>query len=59
MKLSGLTILLALPMLALVYLIWAVPAAYSAVAAEDEVDQVCPADASSCPLSKQNADADA
>lgn len=38
---------------------WAVPAAYSAVAAEDEVDQVCPAKASSCPLSKQSAEAEA
>ncbi len=37
---------------------WAVPAAYSAVA-DDEADQVCPADASSCPLSKQSAEAEA
>ena len=38
---------------------WAVPAAYSAVVADDEAAQVCPAEASSCPLSKQNADAEA
>ena len=38
---------------------WGVPAAYSAVGADDEAAQGCPADASSCPLSKQSADAEA
>ena len=38
---------------------WAVPAAYSAVVADDEAAKVCPAEASSCPLSKQRADAEA
>ena len=38
---------------------WAVPASYSVLVADDEAAQVCPADASSCPLSKQSADAEA
>ena len=38
---------------------WAVPASYSVVVADDEAAQVCPADASSCPLSKESADVEA
>ena len=37
---------------------WAVPAAYSAVVADDEAAQTCPVNGS-CPLSKQSAEAEA
>lgn len=37
---------------------WAVPAAYSAVVAEDEAVQTCPV-GGSCPISQQGAEAEA
>ena len=39
-----------------VLLQWAVPVAYSAVVADEEAVQSCPA-SGSCPMSKQSADA--
>tara|TARA_B110000438_G_scaffold111725_1_gene109633 strand:- start:1795 stop:1983 length:189 start_codon:yes stop_codon:yes gene_type:complete len=40
-----------------VLLQWAVPAAYSAVVADEEAAQSCPA-SGSCPVSKQSAEAE-
>ena len=37
---------------------WAVPAAYSAVVADDNAAQVCPDGASSCPMSKGRVEAE-
>ena len=40
-----------------VLLQWAVPAAYSAVVADDEAGQTCPVN-ESCPISKQSTEAE-